>query len=861
MKELHYKFVLCMALVLAVALLSAPGRTVGMEHSQLAQADIPSYLPLIINGQGKGTLRVQAVLDDGAGGAGEPLGAGVIIRLNGVEVGVTNGDGVLVTDHTTGRYSLEAVLPSLAIGNTDVTLTHGKTTAVTVVLDGNGEVIEPSQLVLEELVNRALPLDTPTITLRFMKNGVPVAISMLEEVELDAVDPNFFPDDLTSWFTLGPDGSIVATDANLVNYWVSSVDSDAQLRVAGTDARGLSYHGVVTFTPGTFSVVGQLAAPPSQPSLALGGIPIQATFSNGIQQTIRSAADGSFQILNVPSGTLNLSTNTQQGGKVYTGVADFAVDGNKQILVRMLGLTDILNGVASWEVSNLPTNQPLRPSVEQQQLRRESAAAQPESAMAHTETPTATEATEVEIYVVAAAEDVGVSDSATLDVAKGTEKVILKYEVSTAEYPYYVLRQSRYNDTWRLSVLASSGAQLFSIGRAVNSQLYSPPTWNANGSTGELQQEIDVSALAANNDIQLILHAVSTNIGDALLSTSVRAKLGAEESIVINTVTNDQVVPTTGQSDHFSIPRPGDTNTFHRTFDVAYSKPDDVEITGVTVELLDDIGTVLQTILDDEAPGSARVQQVNDSTLRVQVTFSDEASQVASTPPPSEQIRYRFKLKGRAADDEVLESDPKESAAYFALWRMPDGLARYGMRDQGRDDWAAQSTYSWLDDNRALVTRIDDISGEHARNIGHQTHHQGRDIDMFHVYTFPNGAVSGTQNYLRLVENVQAALNGDAAALNRVNAWASQTRDRFDDLIADNNVRRIYYAIGGAVAGEGQTTLTAGWAQQLLEQGTYTNPDGLTINLAAGGWGNAGDAKMRYNATHNNHFHVALQRP
>ena len=401
----------------------------------------------------------------------------------------------------------------------------------------------------------------------------------------------------------------------------------------------------------------------------------------------------------------------------------------------------------------------------------------------------------------------------------------------------------------------------FSIGRAVNSQLYSPPTWNANGSTGELQQEIDVSALAANNDIQLILHAVSTNIGDALLSTSVRAKLGAEESIVINTVTNDQVDPTTGQSDHFSIPRPGDTNTFHRTFDVAYSKPDDVEITGVTVELLDDIGTVLQTILDDEAPGSARVQQVNDSTLRVQVTFSDEASQVASTPPPSEQIRYRFKLKGRAADDEVLESDPKESAAYFALWRMPDGLARYGMRDQGRDDWAAQSTYSWLDDNRNLVTRIDDISGEHARNIGHQTHQQGRDIDMFHVYTFPNGAVSGTQNYLRLVENVQAALNGDAAALNRVNAWASQTRDRFDDLIADNNVRRIYYAIGRAVVGQGQTTLTAGWAQQLLEQGTYTNPDGLTINLAAGGWGNAGDAKMRYNATHNNHFHVALQRP
>ena len=26
---------------------------------------------------------------------------------------------------------------------------------------------------------------------------------------------------------------------------------------------------------------------------------------------------------------------------------------------------------------------------------------------------------------------------------------------------------------------------------------------------------------------------------------------------------------------------------------------------------------------------------------------------------------------------------------------------------------------------------------------------------MFHVYTFPNGAASGTQNYLRFKENVQ----------------------------------------------------------------------------------------------------------
>ncbi len=187
---------------------------------------------------------------------------------------------------------------------------------------------------------------------------------------------------------------------------------------------------------------------------------------------------------------------------------------------------------------------------------------------------------------------------------------------------------------------------------------------------------------------------------------------------------------------------------------------------------------------------------------------------------------------------------------------MPDGFSRYSTIDEGLDDWASRKTYTWLENNRNLVTRINDISGEHTRNIGHHTHFEGRDIDMFHVYTFPNGETSGGENYLRLQENVQAALSGDAQALAQVNTWASETRVRFDSLIADNDVEHIYYAIGTEVVG--QPKLTEGWAQSLLENGTYTNPDNLSINLDAGTWANAGNLKMRYNAVHNNHFHLTL---
>lgn len=127
---------------------------------------------------------------------------------------------------------------------------------------------------------------------------------------------------------------------------------------------------------------------------------------------------------------------------------------------------------------------------------------------------------------------------------------------------------------------------------------------------------------------------------------------------------------------------------------------------------------------------------------------------------------------------------------------------------------------------------------------------------MFHVYTFPNGETSGGDNYLRLKENVQAALSGDAQALAQVNTWVSETRARFNSLIADNEVEHIYYAIGSEVVGQPQ--LTGGWAQSLLENGTYTNPDNLSINLDAGVWGNAGDPKISYNAEHNDHFHLTL---
>ncbi len=826
------------------------------------------FLPLVMTNSGLGPsvpVQVHAAFDDGSGNAGAQVGAGVIIRVDGVEKGITDASSAATIPLLPGSHTLEAVLPSLAIGQQAITVTAGQSNSITVLLDGNRDVIEPSQLTIDELVNGGLPLDTPTLTLRFLKNGATVPMTHLWEVELSSRDPNFQPIQLTPSFHVTPSGTVATGDTYIVNNVLSTLESDAVVDVIASDARGFSYEAEVAFAPGLYTLNGQLAAPPSQPALPLGDIVLQATFGDGITKIVTSSSTGAFTLTQVPGGMLNLSGVTTSGGNVYNASAYVAVDGNQNLLVRPLGLTDILAGVVPWEITPAPGAGLARPALGQ-------AVVQTQRKTGSAETPShspSAPATGARVIVLTASKGLPMTGSATLNVPKGTKQVVLKYTVSTAEYPEYVLSQSHYDDTWTLWVLASSGAQLFSIGRSVNSQLYVPPTWNSAGSTGIIQEVIDVAQLAANADIQLTVYATATNVRDEAAGTMVDATLDFIKTITIDQITRDTVSPTNGASDHYSIPRSDEANTYQRHFDVTYTKPDDVNITNVKVELMAN-GTVLQNVVDG-APGSAGIEVLNAKTLRIQVTFGNIASAVPSTPPPADQILYRFTLKGQDSSGTELKSEPKESPQFYALWRMPDGLPRYGTRDNGGDDWAAQATYTWLDNNRALVTKIDDISGEHARNIGHETHYDGKGIDMFHVYTFPGSGCgeSGARNYLCLEQSVLNALGGDATAKSNVAAWATQTRNRFDLLLNDGNVQHIYYTSGNITT---TTTLTptsaltptlikldAGWARTLLQNGRYTNPDNIVLDLGIGTWTHTNDPRVTYNAIHNSHFHVTLR--
>jgi len=791
---------------------------------------------------------------------GEPAGAGVYIRIDGTTIGQTGADGTLTAQVPAATILVQAIVPSFSIGQATVTLAPGSSGEVSLVLDDGKQVIEDTDLVLQELAEGVVPSAFASFTLRFDRGGTAVALETIDLIELLDRNGDIIAE-LKPLFTLSGGAMSAASLDLLRNALQGQATNPIAIRAQGVDAQGFTHAGTVRFRLGLFRLVGVLTPPPSNPSLAVAGIEVRvALLGTPVAFTRVSDADGRFEVASVPIGNVGFNSQTSANGQFYYGQGTLFLTSDRSVSLVMRHVTDVISGVpplSSEPIGALAAlaaePDAVAPEIAQARLDADALAGAPVSST-QAITPLATTAS---INVAAGPQNVAITQTATLDVPQGTKTVKLVYSVFSAEYPFWVLQQSIFNDVWSLAVFAGTGGQqMFQITRNVNSQVSSPPIWQGNSSTGQITETIDVEALAANADTTLTLFGSSMNVGDSQLTTIVTAELTAEADLTINAVEPDTVNPTRGDSSFYSIPRSGDQNVFERWFTLRITKPDDATVSHVRV-ILRGTGD-LQTIYE-EAPGP-NVEIVDDERIRVRVSYQTVASTVNSTPPPIHQITYRFRVQADF-NGQTLE-DERDSGIRQGLWRMPNNFGRYGMRDAGLDDWASRGAYLWMQANAALLTRIDDISGEHARDIDHQTHERGVDIDEFHYYTFPNGGGSGGANYTQLTNNVFAALNGDAAAAGRVSAWVTATRTGLAALEALNTVNRLYYAIGNA--GQRQITptlqirLNGGWARALIQNGTMTAQSGQVLNTGLGAWTLANSNRITYNAIHNSHVHVAL---
>lgn len=777
-----------------------------------------------------------------------PAGEGVLIFVDGVQVGTTGPGGTLTLELAVSQeYRIRALEVGLVGGEETIFLEPSATGTqnLVILMASEGGVIEDTELVVDGVEGRVLDSGFTALALSFeTPSGATAPLASFDYLFLQSPRDEDVRIEVTDLFTLGADGRLSLDGVTAFKSALFSLPlGEVKLEAYGEEANGLVHSGVAEFYVGFFPLSGSLLAPPSNPTLEVDGLTVEARFleDGDVVRTTVSDASGGYSFSGLAGGNWELSATTQSGELIYNAFATLSVLTSAQVDMTLRTTEDILNNVPPYQVTS-----GLAAADDGGEDR---AAADAEYTLPEPFASGLVEATQsASVNVLAGSEGVAVTDSESLTVPEGTETIALEYNVASAEYPFFVLSQSIFNDVWTLVVVSASGGQLFQITRQVNSMIFIPPFWQANGTTGTITEELDVSGLTGSGDVEVVLSASATNIGDSILPTGVTAIVDFEPQLTIDEVNADTVTPTDGDSSYYSIPRPGETNTNERIYTLEITRPDGLEITNVTAKLLGQASTNELMTLVDEAPGML-VTEVDDDTLEVVVTNTgSNPSTVASTPPPLHNIVHRFTVEGDL--DGATAMDEKDSNPRRALWMLPDGVPRKGFRDPGGDGWSAKGTYEWLVTNLALVPRVDDISGEHARDIGHTTHARGTDLDTFHFTDLTMGTFNGTNNYDAFRDRTIEALGGDADARATVLGWINDSRDGISDLAALNTVAQLIYHRGAAT-----TVLPADWAQTLLETGTLTDNMGRTLDLGIGTWT---EAKARFQNDHNNHLHIDL---
>ena len=784
---------------------------------------------------------------------GLPAGDGVFIEVDGRRAGITGADGTLRTVVSPGIRNVRAFLPGLAAGTASVTAILGAQATVTVNLI-DSEAVEPAILVIDQVANAILPRDFSTFTLELRNiSGTRIPMRRIDSIQLEsafASDLGLTPIDVQPLLTLQSSSRVVASAAQLPalrDALESLPAGPAVLSVTGADDDGVLYTGSTEFSIGRYRLSVTLVVPPSNPNLVLSNRTVQVTVLNTtIDLRITTNTQGQFVTV-LPAGTAALDLEITDGGRYYYARTSLTMNANIEAIVPVVNVADLQQGTSSATVT------------------RFAAQWQPPTADRIANRAAAAQIGEISCDAMASAEseDQRVTNVRRVTVQKGSETVTLRYLVHSYEYPEYVRQQSIYDDVWELGLYAPNGKSLFGLTRQVNSQLYGEPVWQSDGTTDTIDRRIDVAELTKNGPVDLTLFVAATNVGDGLLETSVCAALTLGAELAIERVTpssgsafglaeNLDIPSTTSSTKVFSIPNRSSTNTYPVSFDVVVT-PDAKSVNRVVVELLDAdsrLPIASGPILDI----TSGIGRVDDKTLRIPVTMtSGRPSTVDAPPPQATRIVYRFTVKSTTAEAS------RDSSVWKALWKWPgDTLAigRYSTRDSGGDDWCSRGTYDWIEQNVALLktTYVNDISGEHGRNIGHKEHKRGTDLDLFHFTVFSTTR-SGTDNYVQLRKKVFAAIDGNATAKAEVTTFFTTTRTRLAALRDMSEVRVLIFGIGDATPRTSGVSLPSGWMRSLLVAGRVESNGTDLLNIGSS-WSDG--SKLRYDTIHNNHIHVGL---
>jgi hypothetical protein len=838
------------------------------------------------------TLSVMAAASTGTivvtetSGGPQVNSGGAFVLVDGVAAGTLNGSGTASVAAPAGSHTV-TILDSGARGDVTVSVVANQATPAAVAVSESDAAFASSIETIPQIVGGIFDTtrssNNPALVLLADSNGKPIIVSTfsgtLQGQTIAPIELSSTSSVTSGTASVDLSTAIRALGAGSIN--PAANDSPLLLQFEATDSSGIPYGGSVSFEVGEFLIQGQVYAPPSNAALPVGSLKLTfSKHSSAATAIVISASDGSFTTSGVPPGTYDVTASITSGGVTYNVFGSFTVNGNTGIKIVPLAPTDLANGVSPVQVNTIAGGQKAAGSKRLNRAKTHvhkekmiSGAIQSGSALQSV--PASGPYGNV-IDTTAGAQDTPSGQSMAYSIPVGTTSIDILYQVCTQEYPTYVDAQSQYNDLWSVNAVDSSGKVLLSASHSVNEQLTAQPVWGPDGCTGVIDTPVTIAAGAS-----VTLSISATNIGDDQLATTVTAIVstgglsiktfalqpwttvsggGCTSTASSQNTSNIVVCQSANNGDYIAIPASGSLNTFARPAMAVLQNTGSAlpTISNVEVDLVDLSGNKLDTLIN-EAPGDL-VQQVTPGALTFPITYTGTKTSGVATPP--ERITYLLTVSGTDQSQNPVTASANLTVFNTMIRATAHGvsLGRYGVRDLGGDDWTTQNGINWLTTNSALLTRFDDVSGEHGRNLGHRTHGKGTEVDIFQFLSL--NSTSGLLNYNSLRDAAVKAAAGDSTSIQTVANWVKTNRTGIAALMAAPNVSYIYAGVGTCFS-----TLSQGWLESAMLSGTLLVFNGTgsactavgppnTVDLGVGPWSPPGN--ITFNTVHNSHIHIGL---
>jgi hypothetical protein len=830
-----------------------------------------------------GTVNIEVVDEDG-----DALPPGLKVYCGYDRMGVTDKNGRATLRLKAGRHRIGVLQPDWRAGWENVEVVAYKTQTVRIRLTPDG---------LATLFPRQIRFDQGPIFPPDLKSlSGAVYDDLGRTVKLNKLEIRFRNGeqgaDISKMIEFLPDGKFRTRPGSDLGDLLG-IDGTLRLSVYADILDGTSfYEDELEFVVGRHRVDGRIVAPPSQPDMNVGGLTFKAVLianDTRFNQTIsvRTASDGSFILPNVPTGLVSIKLDQFFSKKTFYRINDsFYVISSTKVLFRILSIADEDAGYKQIQILQQARNR--RSSLDNSsksaaQIQKHLGPVRSGPIVRSRRVPSKAarsgldiQRTSAEVFIEGWSGDKKMR--AKFSLPKGKRYLEVGYRVTQIDALCWGWGLDRCSGLGFRITLTSGGKTLFERNMEdifLNNEIlwdgideHEPPddSWplqpvGNQASTGYRTLLVDAQKSAENEDAEVVLEVEQIgylSFGSVARPLQIYADVSVRQFVANVVALNN---PTDGElegpKEVLSIPIDGKKNFYQKELELELFDPADIDVSAIQkVKVYGITGSNYCLFYEGEVRKGSNARR-----FRFPVTFRDNGSKCRSYSIGSD-IRFEILVNVNYKNQsfEFLAYSP----SYYPLWDMTGVKTYGGDKYPGGEKWAAKQTVDFLNWNDMPYTlRIDDISGEHGRNIEHKSHKYGTDVDVIQFWdaVLPGRRALGKEAYYAIRDIARKAAANDADALAQLKAAVLAQRAGMKAFLAYPDAEHIFVG-----KGQNEGVLPEGWLKSLIIDGSFKpNGSAALVDIGTKEEGlkpkeKKEENRITYDEIHWHHNHLRLKK-